>query len=426
MGMNLRSYDKSTKLLKLADLAASGVTIQGENNVLVIGIIDCVQNGTRKIMENLAFGVRKENAVPLTFNIENFDYVKRLTPATAKYTRNYTDFVAKSVEALARTNLLDCVVAVIDNSVMGLGILEGCTRSNCPVLLMPVGINPTYDETMLMAAGKVATREIKATDLDHLITTAARQVGTAPSDTLTLSFWQLAEAFGLTLPGASKLVVNQGATLDFAVATGVAAKERADDIITTKRLISKRTLTENLAQYQANGGNITGVLQFSQLLTMIDLKIPAGLFPSLKGNLANEAYVVSADTAPLTTTGQAWVYRSLTDALMALTSNAIDNGVIVLQNCLHCDVSIIAKTIMAMNKASDIALITDGYCATTPVLTVANITPHGFDNQDFANVQMGDTLEIDVTKGRLSTNVSAKDMKLRAKRNIVKKYEIYF
>ena len=320
-------------MLKLADLAATGVTIQGENNVLVIGIIDCVQNGSHKIIENLSFGIRKENAVPLTFSIENFDYLKRLTPATAKYARNYTDFVAKSVEAIARTNLLDCVVAVVDNSVMGMGILEGCTRINCPVLLMPVGVNSTYDETMLMAAGKIATREIKATDIDQLTTTYAHQVGIAPNDTLTLSFLQLAEAFGLTLPGATKLVVNQGATLDFAVATGVAAKERADDIITTKRLISKRTLTENLAQYQANGGNITGALQFANLLTMIELKIPAGLFPSLKGNLADEAYVVSADTAPLTTTSQAWVYRSLTDALSALTSNAIDNGVIVLQNC---------------------------------------------------------------------------------------------
>lgn len=424
--MNLRSYDKSTKMLKLADLAAAGVAIPGENNVLVVGIIDCVQNHSQAMVSNLAFGIRKENAVPLTFNLENFDYLKRLTPATAKYARNYTDFVAKSVAALVRTNLLDCVVAVVDNNVMGLGILEGCTRINCPVLLMPMGINPTYDETMLLAAGKLATREIKATEIDHLTMTYARQVGIAPNDTLSLTFFQLAEALGLTLPGASKLVVNQGATLDFAVATGVAAKERADDIITTKRLISKRTLTESLAQYQANGGNITGVLQFAKLLDMIELKIPTGLFPSLKGNLADEAYVVSADTAPLTTESQAWVYRSLTDALMALTSNAIDNGVIVLQNCLHCDVSIIVQTIVAMNKANDIALITDGYCATTPVLTVANITPNGFDNQDFANIQTGDTIEIDVTKGRLSTNVSSKDMKLRAKRNIAKKYEIYF
>ena len=123
---------------------------------------------------------------------------------------------------------------------------------------------------------------------------------------------------------------------------------------------------------------------------------------------------------------QAWVYHTITDAMLALTSNAIDNGIIVLQNCVNCDVSLVAKTIITMQKASDIALITDGHCAATNVLTVANITPNGFDNQDFANIQTGDILEIDVTKGRLSTNISSKDMKVRAKRNITKKQEIYF
>ena len=35
-------------------------------------------------------------------------------------------------------------------------------------------------------------------------------------------------------------------------------------------------------------------------------------------------------------------------------------------------------------------------------------------------------IEIDVTKGRININVNSRDMKIRAKRNIVKKHEIYF
>lgn len=424
--MNLRSYDKNTRMLKVATLAANGISLQGENNVLMLGIIDCSQNGTAKIIENLSFGIRKENGVPLTFKIENFDYLQRITPATAKYARSYIDFVAKSTEAIARTNMLDGIVAIVDNNIMGLGVLEGCTKSNCPVLLMPVGLNPHYDEEIFQLPGKVAIRAVKSTEVDHRTHNYAKQTGTSPDDTLTTAFFNLAETFGLMLPGASALTINNGATLNFAISTGVEALKRADDIITTKRLISKKTLTEVLTQYKNNGGQASGVLQYKRLFELVDLKIPSGLFLSLKGTLADEAYVISQDNAPLTMANQAWVYRSITDAVIALTSNAIDNGIVVLQNCLDCDVSIVAKTIIAMQKQNEIALLTDGFCVSTPVLTVANISPNGFDNEDFANIQNGDLLEIDVTKGRLSTNATSKDMKLRAKRNIAKKYEIYF
>lgn len=423
--MNLRSYDKSTRTLKAADLATAGLCLQTDSNVSLVGIIDCTQNCHPKLIENLTLGVTKEQGAALTFSIQNFSYLKRIMPATAKYARNYTDFVAKSTEAIIRTNMLDCVVAVIDNAIMGLGVLEGCTRTNCPVLLMPVGLNPHYDESIFLTAGKVALREIKSTEVDHLANTYAQQFGIATEDTLTTSFLTLVEYLGLILPGANQLLANTGECFALAINTGAEAVKRADDIITTKRLINKKTLAECLEKYQANGLPVSGVLLCQKLLELIELKIPNGLFASLKG-LADEAYVVSQNTAPLTMQNQAWVYRSITDAMSALTSNAIDNGIIVLQNCLDCDVSLVAKTIIAMQKTNEIALITDGYCASTAVLTVANISPNGFDNQDFANIQTGDILEIDVTKGRLNTNISSKDMKVRAKRNIIKKHEIYF
>ena len=423
--MNLRSYDKSTRTLKAADLATAGLCLQTDSNVSLVGIIDCTQNCHPKLIENLTFGVTKAQGAALTFGIQNFNYLKRIMPATAKYARNYTDFVAKSTEAIIRTNMLDCVVAVVDNALTGLGVLEGCTRTNCPVLLMPVGLNPNYDESIFFTAGKVALREIKSTEVDHLANTYAKQFGIAPADTLTTSFLCFAEYLGLMLPGANQLLANTGESFALAVETGVEAVKRADDIITTKRLINKKTLAECLEKYQAAGLPVSGILLCQKLLELIELKIPSGLFASLKG-LADEAYVVSQSTAPLTMQNQAWVYRSMTDAMSALTSNAIDNGIIVLQNCLDCDVSLVAKTIIAMQKTNEIALITDGYCASTDVLTVANISPNGFDNQDFANIQTGDILEIDVTKGRLNTNISSKDMKIRAKRNITKKHEIYF
>lgn len=425
--MNLKTFDKGTRLLKQADLAINGQTLpQGNTNAAVIGILDCTNHSNSTILQNLTCGIQQAGGLPLTFNLTNFTTLQRLAPATAKFASNYVDVIATNTAGIARTQMLDGIVAVVDNCVMGLGVLIGCTKTNCPVLLMPSGIIENYDDTILSAAGKIATREIKAGDIDQVVNNYQHQNGTPKNDTLTLDFFRLAEAFELMLAGTTTIPTNSGALVNLAKETATAILQRADDIITTKRLISKRTIKEKLEQYQTNGGSVAGLFMFQKIFDLVDLKVAPSMYTTLKTTLADQAYVVSASTAPLTMEGQAWVYQNIVDAITALCSNAIDSGIIVLPNCTGTDVSIVAHTIMAMQKADSIAIMTDGFCSATPVLTVAHISPDGYANEDFANIQNGDTIEIDVTKGRINSNVNSRDMKLRAKRNILKKHEIYF
>lgn len=425
--MNLKTFDKGTRLLKQADLAINGQTLpQGNTNATVIGILDCTNHSNPTILQNLTCGIQQAGGLPLTFNLTNFTTLQRLAPATAKFASNYVDVIATNTAGIARTQMFDGIVAVVDNCVMGLGVLIGCTKTNCPVLLMPSGIIENYDDTILSAAGKIATREIKAGDIDQVVNNYQHQNGTQKNDTLTLDFFRLAEAFELMLAGTTTTPTNSGALVNLAKETATAILQRADDIITTKRLISKRTIKEKLEQYQTNGGSVTGLFMFQKIFDLVDLKVAPSMYTTLKTTLADQAYVVSASTAPLTMEGQAWVYQNIVDAITALCSNAIDSGIIVLPSCTGTDVSIVAHTIMAMQKADSIAIMTDGFCSATPVLTVAHISPDGYANEDFANVQNGDTIEIDVTKGRININVNSRDMKLRAKRNILKKHEIYF
>ena len=424
--MNLKTFDKGTRLLKQTDLAIRGQSLQGNTSGTVIGIIDCTNHSNPAILQNLICGIRQAGGMPLTFDLTNYDYLQRIAPATAKYAANYLNVIAANTAGIVRTQMLDGIVAIVDNCIMGLGVLMGCTNTNCPVLLMPAGTVNNYDCSILYAAGKIATREIKAGDVDQVVNHYSHQNGTPDNDTLTMDFYRLAEAFELMLPGAVTTPANSGAIIDLAYQTATTILQRADDIITTKRLISKRTASDKIEQYQNNGGSVAGLLMFQKIFELVDLKITPNMYTSLKTTLADQAYVVSHNTAPLTMEGQAWVYHTIVDAMTALSSNAIDNGVIVLQNCTGCDVSMIAHTIVAMQKTETIALLTDGYCCATPVLTVAHMSPDGYANQDFANIQNGDTLEIDVTKGRININVNSRDMKIRAKRNIVKKHEIYF
>lgn len=423
--MNLKTFDKSTRIMKQADLAIHGQPLQGNTNATVIGIIDCT-NGSTQIVQNLTYGIRQASGMAVSFKITNFNDLQRLAPATAKYAYNYHNAVATQVAGLIRTQMLDGVVAIVDNYVVGLGVLLGCTKTNCPVLLMPSGINHNYDTCLVNAAGRIATREIKAGEVEKVAENYTHQNGTPAIDTLTLDFYRMLEAFELTVAGATSAVVNTGETLNLALTASNTIMQMANDIITTKRLISKRTLNEKLTQYQTNGGSVAGLLMFQKIFEAVDLKVSLGQYQSLKTTFADQAFVVSDSTAPLTMNGQAWVYSTIADAVTALASNAIDSGIVVLQCCSACDVSIVAYTINAMHKADSIALITDGFCVATPVLTIAHIIPDGYANQDFANIQDGDNLEIDVTKGRININVNSKDMKTRAKRNILKKRETFF
>ena len=424
--MNLKNFDKSTRILKQVDLMTQGQTLQGNTNPTVIGILDCTNNCNPGILQNLISGIRQAGGVPVSFNLTNYNTLQRITPATAKYTANYRDVVASNTAGIIRTQMLDGIVAIIDNCVMGLGVLTGCTNTNCPVMLMPTGIANNFDCTVLQAAGKIATREIKAGDVDQVINQYVHQTGTPCFDTLTTDFYHMATALELMLPSATTSNANSGNILNAALETATAILQRADDIITTKRLISKRNIKEKLEQYQTAGGSVAGIFMFQKIFELVDLKVEPNMYNSIKTTLADAAYPVSNSTAPLVMEGQAWVYSSIIDAMNALCSNAIDNGIIVLQNCSGTDVTIVAQTISAMNKSDAIAIMTDGYCCATPVLTIAHISPDGYTNQDFANIQNGDNLEIDITKGRININVNSRDMKLRAKRNILKKHEIYF
>ena len=86
--MNLKTFDKSTRIMKQADLAAHGQPLQGNTNTTVIGILDCTQNGDSAVVNNLICGIRQAGGLALTFKLTNFNILQRMSPATAKYAAN--------------------------------------------------------------------------------------------------------------------------------------------------------------------------------------------------------------------------------------------------------------------------------------------------------------------------------------------------
>jgi len=141
----------------------------------------------------------------------------------------------------------------------------------------------------------------------------------------------------------------------------------------------------------------------------------------------NGGYAQPTKDTPSSISGKAWVYASLEDADKALVANNIpDASILVVHNCPDTFVTALAYTIEGMGKQSAIAIVTDGLCDKTSALVVTRCTPSSLANEAFANIQNGDVIDINLGTGRLNFNVSAKDIKARAKKNSVRKQVWYF
>lgn len=141
----------------------------------------------------------------------------------------------------------------------------------------------------------------------------------------------------------------------------------------------------------------------------------------------NGGYTQPAPNTPVSISGKAWVYESLEEADIALVAGNIpDNSVIVVHNCPNTFVSALAYTIEGMGRQSKLAVITDGLCDKTSALVVTRCTPDSLSNESFANIQNGDQIDIDLGRGRLNTNILAKEMASREKKNSEKKPITYF
>jgi dihydroxy-acid dehydratase len=138
-------------------------------------------------------------------------------------------------------------------------------------------------------------------------------------------------------------------------------------------------------------------------------------------------YIQPAKQTPATFSGKAWVYQSIEEADKALLSGNIPGGsVIVVQNSADTYVTALAYAIEGMNKQDEIAVLTDGLSEKTDALVVTRCKPTSLENQAFANIQNGDTIEIDLTRARINTSVLSKEQKIRQKKNAVKKQAVYF
>jgi dihydroxyacid dehydratase/phosphogluconate dehydratase len=276
---------------------------------------------------------------------------------------------------------------------------------------------------------------IKTEEMERIINNYSHANG-YPKNSLTAAFFLMAEKTGLTLPETTLKSYNSVASLCTAKEIGFEAVNLATTITTPKKLFSnKKTNIEIINSAVTEGIHPCGIIKYKKIYELFDTKLPFDFLIGkektdivlVKGSAGSiGGYVKIVPDMPLSFTGSAWVYNGLEEAEDALSSNSIDAGVMIIRNCAEEDISIIPQIITAIGKQNNIAIATDGYCEATAVLTITNISPNGYINEEFANIQTNDIIEIDVSRGRFNTSVLSKDMKYRAKKNLIKQRDIYF
>ena len=400
-------------------------------NIAVINSMTCANQQT--LISRVVSGMEQANARPSKFYIRPFGYMNKVNPATAKYGQSYKSVVASNTEAIIKINRIDGVIVVSDCEIATAGIISGCLKVNCPMLVLPTGINTNFNNDFLKLNGRALAESL---DLEETLVNANVSVTGVQENSSTHTFFMALESMGLSLKSATKNHTS-GKQHEIAFKTGKKIADFAKDIQSPKRLLTKDAFQTACKQVLQNGIGIGGLMHIIPLLIQNGNKVSHDFFTDIAKKLPNNQLVLVRGSAcedggyalageNLNFTGKAWTYHSLEDADRAIAGGAIQEGVIVLLNCAHQDVSSIAYTIQGMNKQNQIAVITDGICDSKDVLCISNCRPTANKNGDLANIQTGDVIEIDLAKGRLNTSISSKDMKARAKRNSVKEQVNYF
>ncbi|MDR0384403.1 MAG: hypothetical protein LBH47_03725 [Christensenellaceae bacterium] len=281
-------------------------------------------------------------------------------------------------ELIIKSNDFDCIILITDEVGPSTAVLLACIKTNCPIVVMPTGINARFDTALLTLDAKIALREIR--DRETVEDIFQKQYGILP-DSLADEFFKACKTYNLcpTYPFA----YNSAESAVAARQVAELAIFRASNRETIKHLLTKQSPYNYL---------------FEKVFNTLDIKYP------------KDAYHINLSTAT-NFDGEAWVYENLQDANRALLSGAIENGVIVVKYCENVDISQLAINIVVLNKSNEIAIATDGLCHNNQVLIVSNI-----DTESFYYIQTKDKIQIEPSKGKFTLNVTAKELKIRTKR----------
>jgi len=423
--MDYHTLSGNSKVIKMLQNFASG-NMQVKGNVPCVAVVDSV--GNAKLTESVVAGIKSKGGVAIVQPVPSYGFLNKINPMTARYATSFQMQSATTIDAIIKTNMLDGVVIISDCEVTASGLMLGALRCNCPALVCNPGFNPNFDLSAL--------RTNKVSE-DTLFDTAL--ITGFPNRGITFGFFAALESLGFNL---GTHTMNSGRQLDAASKTGEKAVEIAKDLALPKRFFTKDSFSSTVQVMLEKGFHIDAMQFLLPLFNFAGVKTPHEYIGTVSPKMANKpvqvvlckgsaasdgGYAHVVEGIPTTFKAKAWVYQSVEEADIALSKGTVPANSVVVVHAFGENISSLINTIRGLGMEKEIAVATDGvYCGSSAVLVLSCCRPSSLDNEDFANIQTGDVLDINTATGRFNTSISAKDMKVRAKKNGPKKQQQYF
>jgi len=205
-------------------------------------------------------------AIPSVHTVPYFGILNRVNTLTAPFSQSIKRLASSNAEAIIKTNLADGVVIVSDCEITTAGLIMGCIKSNCPILVMPLGVSRTTHVHMLQFTGGTQSRKSKEgieRALEMLTTSAGYDsfIMSAPT------FFMGLEVAGVCLNNASLGTYNSAKQLSTAFETGKKIIDVVKGNLSSRRMFSRASHYNVVAFLLSIGGSVAGIKHLLDLFT---------------------------------------------------------------------------------------------------------------------------------------------------------------
>ena len=214
--------------------------------------------------------------------------------------------------------------------------------------------------------------------------------------------------------------------------TGMEDLHLAGGVSAVLHELAKKNLIDGSA-FSVTGGALADVYAHAHVtdetvIHKIDNPIsPVGGIAVLKGNLAENGALVKrsgVDKAMLSYTGKAKCFNCEEEAVNAIYAGKIKKGDVVVIRYEGPvggpgmrEMLATTAALVGMGLDKDVALVTDGrFSGATRGAAIGHVCPEAAEDGKLALVKDGDIIKIDITGGRLTLDVPAKELQARQKK----------
>ena len=164
--------------------------------------------------------------------------------------------------------------------------LKAIARMNIPAIFMPGGsMRPGPNQTTSLVAGEISLKQRKGTISSREILeykdTGCPSVGACTFLGTASTMQCMAEALGMTLPGAALVPATMRNILDFSRQTGYAIMNLVKNDITPNMIMTKEAFENAIIIHSAIGGSTNATLHLPAIAKELGIKLDMSLFDTI-------------------------------------------------------------------------------------------------------------------------------------------------